>query len=331
MRQILSIEVNAVPLIGTAHLPAGDGSAVAGRIALSAPAVLLLNFGQVCRSGPGNISVEMADRLCDEGFAVFRFDLPGLGDTVGDLPRYHETYWRFVEGGGQTPWVCSLVDALKRRYAPRGFILGGLCGGAITSIYVAERRRADTLGLLLMEPSLRRSPAIGTESMPGTQSVQSEQGLWARLRGQRNQLERSVRLWVRGTRCLDPLRHTYQLAERKLWSIRRGPLPAVMNAPLIRGWQKLQASGLPMLVMGAPGNDREYIKHELFPEGKRKQMVVIDLNQTNHLFTAGNGKQRAIEEAAQWMAATFPAAATSVRRPGDAVGARAAARLAGVS
>lgn len=327
MRQILRVEVDAVPLIGTCHWPADDmlGTAATG----SSPAVLLLNFGQVCRSGPGNISVEMADRLCSEGYPVFRFDLPGLGDTPGDLPEYHETYWRFVEGGGQTPWVCSLLDALKRQYVPAGFVLGGLCGGAITSIFVAERRRADVVGLLLMEPSLRQTPAIGAETMPGTRPAEAGQGPLSRFRVCRNQLERRARLWVRGIRCLDPLRRTYQFAERTFWNLYRGPLPAMMNAPLIRCWQRLQASGLPMLVMAARGSDREFVRCVLFPEAERRQMTVVDLDQTNHLFTAGDGKQRAIDEAARWMLRTYPLTADGRRRAGQCDDCSAAASLTG--
>ena len=72
----------------------------------------------------------MADRLCARGYPVYRFDMPGLGDTDGDLPEYHETYWRYVEAGGQTPWslrsagrsqatVCHL-SLCARRIVRRG-------------------------------------------------------------------------------------------------------------------------------------------------------------------------------------------------------------------
>ena len=79
-----------------------------------------------------------------------------------------------------------------------------------------------------------------------------------------------------------------------------------MNAPLIQCWQRVQATGLPMLVMAAPGSDREFIKQALFPLSSRRQMSIVDMDGTNHLFTAGDGKERAIEEAERWMCSSYP-------------------------
>lgn len=306
MRHILQIEVNGVCLVGTCHRPrpfSGSGSPppVSG-----APAVVLLNFGQVCRSGPANLSTEMADRLCARGYPVYRFDMPGHGDTPGDLPKYHETYWRYVEDGGQTAWVCALLDVLEQQHLASRFVLGGLCGGAVTSIYVAEQRRSKVAGLLLMEPAIRSTPPIRTETMPGGAPAMLPQGIWNRLWAYRRLVEHRARLWVRGTTCLDSLRRTWQVAEQKLWTLHGRPLPAVMNAPLIRCWQRVQAGGLPMLMMAAPGSDREFIKQALFPPARRRQMSVVDLDSTNHLFTAGDGKERAIEEAEKWMCNSYP-------------------------
>lgn len=311
MRHLLQIEVNGALLVGTYHRPRQSGLSGSLLAMSRVPAVVLLNFGQVCRSGPANLSTEMADRLCEHGYPVYRFDMPGLGDTDGELPEYHETYWRYVEAGGQTPWVCALMDILKRQFAVSGFVLGGLCGGAITSIFASEQRRSDVAGLLLMEPAVRGTPAIRTETMPGSAPATPPQGIWKRLWAYRGLVEHRARLWIRSTACLDPLRRTCRMAEQRLWTLHGRPLPAVMNAPLIRCWQRVQATGLPMLVMAAPGSDREFIKQALFPPSRRRQMSIVDMDGTNHLFTAGDGKERAIEEAEQWMCSRYPVGASN--------------------
>lgn len=314
MRQILNIEVNHVGLVGTYHRPSPNAMPTPRALR---PAVLLLNFGQVRRCGPGNLSADMADRLCRQGYPVFRFDMPGLGDTPGDLPAYHETYWRSVESGEQVKWVCGLMAAIKRQFPTPGFILGGLCGGALTGILVAERRRSSVLGLILMEPAVRRTPPLCSEGVPHAASSSLGLGAWRSLQRTLTSLVCRIRLKASNTKWFGTLRHGYRSTERMVCSLRGKQFPAMMNAPVILCWQRLEASKLPMLVMMAPGTDRDFIKQAVFPGERRSRMICIDMDGTNHLFTAGDGKQVAIDVAAGWMSVNYPIGANPIAVAGD--------------
>jgi acetyl esterase/lipase len=73
------------------------------------------------------------------GFAVFKFDFFGLGDSEGEIDRelMAEVYFDTQSG----IFVDDGADALNWLQENRGadsFILGGLCGGAITGILLAK-------------------------------------------------------------------------------------------------------------------------------------------------------------------------------------------------
>ena len=118
-------------LFGTLHTPTGDIE--------SRPLVVLLSPGVKMRVGPHRLYNRMTDTLNSLGYRVFKFDFWGLGDSEGELDRellaevYNDT-----ESGA---FVNDGVDALNWLQAKLGvdsFIVGGLCGGAITGILLAS-------------------------------------------------------------------------------------------------------------------------------------------------------------------------------------------------
>lgn len=118
-------------LFGTLHIPASRASDV--------PLIVLLSPGVKMRVGPHRLYNRMTERFNDMGFAVFKFDFVGLGDSEGELDRellaevYNDT-----ETGA---FVNDSVDALnwlQSEYHFSSFILGGLCGGAITALLAAQ-------------------------------------------------------------------------------------------------------------------------------------------------------------------------------------------------
>ena len=118
-------------LFGTLHTPPNSHH--------SRPTIVLLSPGVKMRVGPHRLYNRMTDAFNRLGFTVFKFDFVGLGDSEGELDRdllaevYNDT-----ESGA---FVSDGVDALDWLQLNRGttsFLLGGLCGGAITGILLAK-------------------------------------------------------------------------------------------------------------------------------------------------------------------------------------------------
>lgn len=103
-------------------------------------AVVLLSPGIKGRVAPHRLYMKLARRLTDAGFAVLRFDFYGLGDAEGELG---ETLVADVYGavsvGRYVEDTVAAMDWLQHEHQLSKFVLGGLCGGAITGLYAGAR------------------------------------------------------------------------------------------------------------------------------------------------------------------------------------------------
>lgn len=314
MRRILRVEVasGSVSLFGTYHPPQDGAATHAAGPGAGKPGVLFINFGQFDRAGPANLTVHLAERLAEHGYPVFRFDMPGLGDTAGDLPEHFETYWQFVEQSGEVPWTCELVAALKQRFALPGLLLGGLCGGAMTSIFAAERLNGQVQGLLLLEPPIflsRPPPAQGTATTTGLgYDTTPESRAQADLEeGRLHKAYRWVRTRASDSRCGGVLRRSRDKVGCVVAAFTSPRFPPNTNLCLIESWQKLGAAGMPMLVLCAPGASQQIIRRDICRLNHRSRITIRDIARTNHLFTSGGGRQAVLDEVQHWTTANFPA------------------------
>lgn len=109
------------------------------------PLVVLLNAGFVHRVGPFRFHVHLARSLAAEGFAVLRFDLPGLGDAPAKT------------SADESAVVSRVLDHVGAIAGVESFVVGGLCSAADLGWKVAL---ADVRvrGLLLLDPLARRGP-----------------------------------------------------------------------------------------------------------------------------------------------------------------------------
>lgn len=99
--------------------------------------VVLFNAGLLHRPGPLRLHVDLADRLAQAGFDVFRFDLPGIGDAG-------------MRGTAQEK-VEQAFDALAARTGSSRFLVGGICSAADLGWRMATiDDRVD--GLILVDP-----------------------------------------------------------------------------------------------------------------------------------------------------------------------------------
>lgn len=299
MREILSISVDDTNLIGTYHKP-DEEDGRAKRYAAS-PGVLWLNSGAVRRCGAGDLGIVMAEMLRAKGYPVFRFDMPGLGDTPGDLPRFEETYWRFIEDGGHVRWTAQLISALHRQFNIPGFILGGHCGGATTAILVAEPQAKLLRGALLLEPAIRLTDLRHGEPMPGTKPP----GLIGNACALTRSLVTSARMRSSQSVLLRPWRNGYHLLQRLSGRKQRDTSQPNLSPNLLRSWGKMMSMKLPTLVMIASDASRDVVPQALFRDDTPESMTLIDLPGTNHVLTTGNGIQRAVAEAESWLTSRF--------------------------
>lgn len=314
MRQVLRIHLTAGSQdpVGTYH-PPQKGGETHGTV--TRPGVLFINFGQFDRAGPANLAVDLADRLAECGYPTFRFDLPGLGDSPGDLPEDFESYWAVVEQGGQAAWTCQLAAALKQQFFLPGLLLGGLCGGALTAIFAAARFNSHISGLLLFDIQLIRSRQPLAKAATTAPSHQESPEPQAQLHPDQDR-RRNASQWLssvaRASRCHGFFRLGRDVTECMVAPFSKPCFPPDANLPLIGALQKLRSNRLPMLMVFAPGANPRILKRDLFPLNRRRRVTIIDIAKTNHLFTSGGGKQLLVDQVQRWVSTHFPVATARI-------------------
>jgi hypothetical protein len=259
-------------LFGTAHEPRDPGP---GRMGF-----LLLNAGPAPRSGNSDLSVRLGDHLAALGAYCFRFDLPGLGDSEGALPERTSVFWREVQRGRNDAPALELGRRLRAAYQLRGLVAGGLCAGAITSLRAADRDPSVFSGLLLLEPSFKLEPEF-------------------RAPAPADPLRRAL-LFLLGdhkvARALRPLR---PLLLRCLGPSR----PRDLDPELVLCWRRTLGRRLPTFLALAPSPGREHpcrrILSEL-PAYRRSALIEAEVEESNHLFTWGDGREAVIRAVGRW-------------------------------
>jgi alpha-beta hydrolase superfamily lysophospholipase len=102
-------------------------------------ACLLLSPGVKMRVAPHRLYRKIAQEFLDQGIAVMRVDFHGLGDSEGELPEQQlDQLYRQVQLGRHVPDVLVALDWFAMHQGARRFIVGGLCGGALTGLLAAE-------------------------------------------------------------------------------------------------------------------------------------------------------------------------------------------------
>ena len=108
------------------------------------PAVVFLNAGIIHRVGPNRIHVRLCRMLAEAGIPSFRFDLPGVGDS---LPLN-------TSGSVEADHVQSVgfaLDALEAQGVSSRFVLYGLCSGAMLGFRLTYED-PRVVGLVFLDP-----------------------------------------------------------------------------------------------------------------------------------------------------------------------------------
>lgn len=162
-------------LFGTLHLPKTPNPAL--------PAVVMLSPGVKMRVGPGRLYVPLTELMNSLGYLVLRFDFHGLGDSEGEL---NETMladvYNHIEVGRYVGDTLSALRWLREMHGCKRFMLGGLCGGAITALLAAERDKSvESLLSLGMTVTLASNAATPAKYLTRGQLDSRRQGYYRRL------------------------------------------------------------------------------------------------------------------------------------------------------
>ncbi|MEE8450755.1 MAG: alpha/beta fold hydrolase, partial [Thermoguttaceae bacterium] len=139
VEQVVQFSCAGQPVFGIKHTPPG---AVAKQ---PKTGVIFINAGVRSRRGPKRLYVRFARRLSQAGYHVLRFDLPGIGDSPGELKDVSAYKKKFLDCTDST---VSAIDYFKKVDGVERIAVVGLCGGAYSALAAsAVERRIDWLVL----------------------------------------------------------------------------------------------------------------------------------------------------------------------------------------
>lgn len=300
-RSILTWRILNEDLVGTYHEPAKPqiGNSHSDRRI----GVLIINSGPAPRSGNSDLPVHIGDRLASLGIHVFRFDLPGLGDSSGSTPAEFNTYWREVLGGRNDDVTLALISKLKQHFVLSDIIVGGLCAAAVPALRASDSYAEKIAGLILMEPAVR----YGYDNIPNAGQAEAVTVL-PLIGATKFRRFFSAREWLRFltgnnriARTLLPLRSFLIRIHLLLYG---HTLHGDMNVPLFLKWRSIQARGTHSFVAVAQGQDMDrcvgHIMDSLPTNGTGK-ITLVRIPQTNHILTSGQARDIVLAAIEKWI------------------------------
>ena len=265
--------------------------------------VLFVSAGVTPRAALGDSAVQWADLLAKRGYPSFRFDLPGLGDSDGDLSSKEIDFDILVNEGVFGPIVSSIADQLVERFNLRSMIVIGHCAGAVTALYSAASNTRIT-GLILLDPYFNVPLVSETQNV----LVRSQLHIVGKLVP--DQPGQSV-LRDSAVKVLKLVRKIYYRLTPLRRLVRSKKLPASANLPLVRCWKQLASSGLPMLVLRSPFStpklgEFDYVR-DLHPLSDSRSRISLKLVEgATHAFAERRAKDQVVNHAESWLSACFP-------------------------
>jgi pimeloyl-ACP methyl ester carboxylesterase len=250
--------------------------------------VVFINALSTPRAGLGDSMVYWAEALADCGYPSFRFDLPGLGDTCGDIPMELLT---FITKGGYASVFTDKLQELTESFNLSGVVIVGHCAGAVTALYSASEAKACK-GLILMDPYFDFAKRVVA------------------------QLPSEFVSWSRRSKIGEVLRNSYDIARELPRAIRKDGLPPSANPALLDQWRQVASGGMPILVLRSPGKEPragqfDYMKHAVSLAGREARVAIKLLADADHSFANGIGRDAVRRQAEEWLSELFPQAATT--------------------
>lgn len=143
--QVLVVASAAARMLGIVSLPA-PGTPLQGT------GMVIVTGGAQYRTGSHRQFVQLARTLAAAGFPVLRFDLAGMGDSLGETASFEDC----------TPHIAAALEALLKHVAQiRQVALLGLCDGASASLlYLQATQDPRISGIALLNPWVRTEEGL---------------------------------------------------------------------------------------------------------------------------------------------------------------------------
>jgi pimeloyl-ACP methyl ester carboxylesterase len=298
MRSCLQLKIDGQWLRGTCHEPPGAANAPGPRRI----GVLFGNSGWLPRSGRGDLYAHLADALAQNGYWAFRFDMPGLGDSDGDVPAEPAELFSLFQGGGHGPFTCSLADELKKRYGLENMILGGHCGSATSAVYAALLDNCGVVsGLLLIELGFYAEPRGALANPAPGQPVSPLRASFAKARF-------VARRWVLSAPGRHTLRALYRRSLRATERFLKLDLPINSNTRLIDAWRRVMDKGLPTLLIHAqrPAAQPMFDYLAYLMVDQQPGITAVTIEGTTHSLLENHGGEAVRTRCLAWLRAHFP-------------------------
>jgi len=287
-------------------------------------ACLLLSPGVKMRVAPHRLYRKLAGQFLARGITVMRVDFHGLGDSEGELPETQlDQLYRQVQLGRHVPDVLAAMDWLADHEKIGRFLVGGLCGGALTGLLAAERdTRVIGLYALGMPTVLDASGAHAADVMT--------QGQLNRVRGIYLRKIFDVASWRR----LLTARSDYRTILRSIGGAlglrtrgKGGPSPVEVPAPatppaanlnhgFVRAMFQLLGRGSPALMVFSGADRLHWEYEEKFARpwaaslARFSQLLELEMiPNANHVISDPQWLDQARHITAQWLDRRFAAAA----------------------
>ena len=215
-------------------------------------------------------------------FPRFRFDLPGLGDTAGDIPV---ELLNFINAGKYGEITAVKVKELVARFHLSGVVLVGHCAGTVSAIFAATNCIAECKGLVLLDPYFYLPQAV------------------------RPRLRRGLSDWAMKNRFGGILSNLFDRLRDLGLYLRRSSPPSNANFPLLACWKKVVSRGVPVLLIKAPARkssgtkprrgEFDYLKYVMQHAGN--QVVLELIEGTDHSFANRTGRAAVRKRTESWL------------------------------
>jgi pimeloyl-ACP methyl ester carboxylesterase len=288
-RELVTLDGLGVLLRGTFHKPHGCNHAESKVDKQKPIGFLFLNSLSLPRAATGDSAVYWAESLAGRGYPSFRFDLPGLGDTAGDIPI---ELLNFINAGGYARIAGAKVKELVERFGLSGVVIVGHCAGTVSAIYAAAACVFECRGLVLLDPYFHVPQAI------------------------RPAVRRGLSDWALRSKTGRILSNLYDRTRKIRLLVRRNAPPRNANLPLLNRWREVASTGLPILIIKAPSRkatgtgprvgEFDYLKHVLNLSGRKSQIVVELVEGTDHSFANRMGRVGVQQYIEKWLGNYLP-------------------------
>jgi pimeloyl-ACP methyl ester carboxylesterase len=290
-RELFELAGDGVLLRGTFHRAIGEFLTPRGnggqRVGLT-----FLNPMATPRSLTGDAGVYWATSFASLGYPCLRCDLPGSGDSPGEIPI---EFLDFINNGGYAAITALKLKELNSRFNLSSTVIFGHCAAATTAIYVASESK-ECKGLILADPYFNAVNNL-TPILP------------AGMLG-----------WARRSKFGEVLRASYARLREARRRFGRGGLPGNANFGLIARWKRVLSSGTPILVLKSPerlGGSKlragafDYLAHISSLATRSGQLTIETVEETDHSFANRSGRAAVRSSVEAWLGQQFPLAKTS--------------------